>query len=88
MSELKQLTKEYPAARKAFVKTRNIRHLQVAVEIISVIPLVYAFTSTEDNAFLLGVTASALITAIDIAFLQKQFNERLDKTIDLYNKKE
>lgn len=88
MPELKQLTKQYPEARKAFVKTRNIRHLQVAIQIISVFPLVYGLSSTNENALLYGVTASALISALDAALLQKPFNSRLDKTIELYNKKE
>jgi hypothetical protein len=88
MPELKKLTKPYPEARKAFVKARNIRHLQIAINILSIVPLVYGLSSTDENAMLLGLGASVLMTTIEVSLLQTPFNKHLDRSIELYNKKE
>ncbi len=88
MPELKKLTKEYPQARKAFVKARNLKHLEFVISMISIVPLVYGLSSTNENALLYGVTGSALITVLQVTLLQEPFNRRIDKTIELYNLKQ
>lgn len=84
--ELKQLVKEYPEAYKEFKKMRTLKHVEVALFFVSLVPLTYAIVAENSQQFWIGVGVSGLISGLSYTLLTDPYNRRMKKTIDTYNK--
>lgn len=84
--ELKILVRDYPEALKDFRKARLIRHTEVAVSILSLVPLVYAIESTTPLQFWIGIGLSGLISGASHVLLKDPYNRRMRRAIKTYNR--
>jgi hypothetical protein len=84
--ELKQLVKEYPEAYKEFKKMRTLKHIEVTLFFVSLVPLTYAIVAENSQQFWIGVGVSGLISGLSYTLLTDPYNRRMKKTIDTYNK--
>lgn len=84
--ELKKLVKPYPEAHKEFNRMRMLKHAEIALFVVSMVPLIYAIGAENDQQFWIGLGLSAVISGVSYALINEPYNRRMRKTIEVYNK--
>jgi len=84
--ELKKIVKPYPEAHKEFKRMRMLKHAEIALFVVSMVPLIYAIGAESEQQFWIGLGLSAVISGVSYALINEPYNRRMRKTIEVYNK--
>lgn len=85
--ELKSMVKNNPAAFANFKKTRRLRNLGTAINVVSCAALFYGLVTNNDTEFFISLGFSSVLTSLNIALLPGPYNEALLACINEHNKK-
>lgn len=83
--ELNRIIKPNKKAVKYLNKARWIKGAYIATEVIAFVPLLYAFLSTNENAFWTGLITSAAISGIASVAYVGPYNRNILMAIKIYN---
>jgi hypothetical protein len=85
--ELKPMVKNNPAAFAYFKKTRRIRNVGTAINVVSCAALFYGLVTNNDTEFFIALGFSSVLTSLNIVLLPEPYNEALLACINEHNKK-
>lgn len=85
--ELKPMVKNNPAAFAYFKKTRRIRNVGTAINVVSCAALFYGLVTNNETEFFISLGFSSVLTSLNIALLPEPYNKALLACINEHNKK-